>query len=233
MEIKDKVVIVTGASQGIGHATSKYLTAQGAKVVLAARSAHKLNQLEKELPGSFAIPTDMTKDDDVKNLVEKTIQKFGRVDILVNLAGQSMWIPVEKIEIDQYRKLMELNVYGYLRAMQAVIPIMRKQGGGMIVNVSSMTTARIVPNVASYASTKHAVNSLTLTARAELEKDNIVVSLIRPKLVDTDFGKNAINPEPDALRDPNNPNRPPVDTPEYVAEKIGELIRSGEAELNL
>jgi short-subunit dehydrogenase len=77
------------------------------------------------------------------------------------------------------------------------------------------------------------VNSLTLTARAELEKDNIIVSLIRPKRVDTDFGKNAINPELDTFRDPNNPNRPPVDTPEHVAEKIGELIRSREAELNL
>ena len=92
---------------------------------------------------------------------------------------------------------------------------------------------RVVANLAAYASTKHAVNSLTLTAREELAKDNIVVSLIRPKLVDTDFGRNSVLPEPDALRDPNNPNRPPIDTPETVAVKIGELIQSEEATLNL
>ena len=233
MQIRDKVIIVTGASGGIGSATAKYLASQGAQLVLAARSADKLKELEAELPGSLSVPTDMTKSADVQNLVNKTMDHYGRIDVLVNNAGQSMWVPVENIDIEHYQKLMDLNVYGYLRAMQAVIPIMRKQGGGMIVNVSSMTTMRIVANAAAYASTKHAINSLTLTAREELEKDNIVVSLIRPKLVDTDFGRNAILPEPDALRDPNNPNRPPIDTPETVAVKIGELIQSEEATLNL
>ena len=233
MQIRKKVIIVTGASGGIGRATAKYLAAQGAKLVLAARSAAKLKELAAELPGSLTVPADMTKSADVANLINKTMDRYGRVDVLVNNAGQGMWIPVENIDIEHYQKLMDLNVYGYLRAMQAVIPVMRKQGGGMIVNVSSMTTVRIVANAAAYASTKHAVNSLTLTAREELAKDYIVVSLIRPKLVDTNFGRNSILPEPEALRDPNNPNRPPIDTPETVAVKISELIQSEEATLNL
>jgi NADP-dependent 3-hydroxy acid dehydrogenase YdfG len=233
MEIKDKIVIVTGASGGIGAATSTYLAREGAKLVLAALSEKKLTELEREIPGSLIVPTDVRKSEDVKNLIEKTIEKYGRVDILINLAGQGMWAPVEKIDVEEYQKLFDLNVCGYLRAMQVVIPVMRAQRSGMIINVSSKLTTIHFPNEAGYASTKYAVNDLTLTARQELEKDGIVVSLIRPKLVQTDFGKHSVVPEPDALRDENNPNHPPMDMPETVALKIGELIRSGDAELDL
>ena len=144
-----------------------------------------------------------------------------------------MWSSVEKIDLQHYRDLLDLNVVGYLRTMKAVIPVMRRQGGGMIVNVSSMTSTRVIPNLAGYASTKYAVNALTLTAREELRPEGIMVCLIRPRLVETDFGRNAAMPEPDTLRDRSNPSAPPMDTPEFVAEKIEELIRSEAAELNL
>ncbi len=233
MNIKGKIIIVTGASEGIGRATSKLLTDQGAQVVLVACSIDKLKQLEKELPGSFAVAADLRKGADVKRVVEATVQKFARVDILINNAGQGMWIPVDKIDIEKYRMIIELNLIGALRAMQAVIPVMRKQGGGMILNVSSMVTKAYFPNLAAYASTKYALNCLTFTARQELEKDKIIVSAILPKLVNTNFGKHALEPEPDSLRDPNNTNAPPMDEPETVADKILELIRSEEAELQL
>jgi NADP-dependent 3-hydroxy acid dehydrogenase YdfG len=233
VEIRNRVVIVTGASQGIGRATSRHLSSLGARLVLAARSASALEELAEELPGALAVPTDVRRDDDVAALIEATMKEFGRVDVLVNLAGQAMWTPVEGIDLGQYRELLDLNVVGYLRMMQAVIPVMRSQRSGVIVNVSSMTSTRYIPKLAGYASTKYAVNALTLTARAELEADGITVSLIRPKLVETEFGRNAAMPEPDSLRDRTNPSAPPMDTPEFVAEKIVELIASEAAEMNL
>lgn len=233
MEINGKVIIVTGATGGIGSATARALAAGGAKVVLCATSAEKLKELEKGLPGSFAVPADVRKDEDVKRLVDATLEKHGRIDALVNGAGKAMWAQVEDIGVDEYRELFELNVVGYLRMMQGVIPTMRKQGGGSIVNISSMLTQSFYPNLAGYASTKYAVNSLSLSARAELEKDNIVVSVIRPKLVETDFGKNAGRPEPEFLRDRSNPKAPPMDTPDFVAQKILEILRTGQAEMDL
>lgn len=233
MDIQNKVIVVTGASQGIGKATARLLASHGASVVLSARSKDQLARLEQEIPGSFAVPTDMRNDRDVRQLIEKTIERFGRIDILINNAGQGMWSPVETTDLAQYRELVELNLYGYLRAMQGVIPIMRKNQGGMIVNVSSMVSRNYYPNLAAYASTKYALNALSLTARGELAKDHIIVSLIRPKIVDTGFGKNSAVPEPDFLRDRNNPSAPPIDTPEFVADKIVELIGSEAAEMDL
>jgi len=233
VDIRGKVVVITGASQGIGRATSQHLASLGAQIVLAARSPEALQELARELPGALAVPTDVRENDDVRALIETTQKEFGRVDILVNLAGQAMWAPVENIDLAHYTDLLDLNVTGYLRTMQAVIPVMRRQGGGMIVNVSSMVSTMNVPNLAGYASTKYAVNALTMTARAELERDGIIVCLIRPKLVESDFGSHAAMPEPDLLRDRNNPSAPPMDTPEFVAEKIAELIDSEAAELNL
>jgi len=139
MDIKGKVVIVTGASQGIGLATAKLLSEKGAKIVLAARSEDLIKNLENELPDSYAIKTDVTKEEDVKNLVRKTIERFGRIDILINVAGQGIHgLSVEKTNIEEYRKVMDLNVFSVVRMMQEVIPHMRKQGEGMIINISSM-----------------------------------------------------------------------------------------------
>ena len=154
MEIKNKVIIVTGASGGIGLAIARYLARQGAKVVLAARSGEKLQALAKEIPGSLAITTDMRKPEDIDNLILKTASVFGRVDVLINNAGQGIYGPVEKINIDDYKKVMELNVYGVIRAMQAVIPQMKKQGGGTILNVSSLVSKNYFPHLGAYASTK-------------------------------------------------------------------------------
>ena len=166
MDVKNKVIIVTGASQGIGLETAKLLASEGATVVLAARSGEILKNHEKELAHSLAIPTDMRKPGDIENLINKTVEKFGRIDILVNNAGQGMYGPFEKIDVDEYKNIMELNVYAPLRAMQLVIPIMRKQGGGMILNISSRVSKNYFPNLAAYASTKYALNALSLTARA-------------------------------------------------------------------
>jgi short-subunit dehydrogenase len=230
MNIKDKIAIVTGASGGIGLVLAKELSSKGAKVILATRSADKLKKLEKEIPNSYSMPTDMRKLGDVKNLIQNTAEKFGRVDILVNNAGQGMSSSVEKINLDDYRDILELNVFGVLEAMQEVIPVMREQGGGLILNVSSVVSKNYFPNLAAYASTKYALNALSLTAREELKKDNIIVSVFHPKMTATDFGKNV-----KGVPYISSAERPgmTVDSPKQVAEAIIKLIESEEAEGNM
>lgn len=233
MDVAGKVAVLVGGSGGIGAATAKALAARGAKVAIAGRDQAKLDALAKEIPDSLAVVADARESESMRALMEAARRRFGRVDILVNLAGQGMWAQVAEIDPEEYLRLFDTNVCGALRAMRAAIPIMREQGGGSIVNVSSMLTRVHVPNEAGYASTKYALNDLTLTARAELAKDGIVVSLIRPKLVQNDFGRHGVRPEPDFLRDPSKPHPHGMDTSETVAEKIVELILSGEAEMDL
>src|SRR3954452_12118394 len=140
MEINDKVVIITGASEGIGLATAKLFADRGAKVVIAARSADKLQQIASEIPNAVAIPTDMRDEAQIDRLIKQTHEKFGRIDVLINNAGQAMHVPIEKADPALYRSLLELNVVSVMIAMQKVIPIMRQQGGGVIINISSGTS---------------------------------------------------------------------------------------------
>jgi short-subunit dehydrogenase len=165
-------------------------------------------------------------------MVDAAIAAHGRVDILVNNAGQGMYVPVEGIDIESYKHMMELNVYAPLRAMQLVIPLMRKAGGGMIVNISSMVSKNAYPYLGAYASSKYALNALSLTARAELAKDKIVVSLFHPKMTATRFGENAIGSRP-GFTAGSGSGAPAVDTPEQVAERIVELIGSEAAEATM
>lgn len=235
MKIKDKVIIVTGASEGIGEATAKILASKGAKLVLAARSGEKLKMLAKGLPDAIAVVTDMRKPKEINRLIVETLKKYGRIDILINNAGQGMYGPIEKIDIDKYKEVMELNVYGVVRAMQAVIPQMRAQGGGMILNVSSMVSKNYFPWLAAYASTKYALNAISLTARQELAQDNIIVSVFHPKMTATNFGKNAIGARPDWASEPDDDDRqmPEIDSAQEVAKQIAEQIVSEKDEAGM
>jgi short-subunit dehydrogenase len=230
MKIKDSVVIVTGASGGIGLATARILSDRGAKVVLAARSEKILKKLEKEIPNSFAVPTDMREPREIKALIKKTQKKFGRIDALINNAGQGMRSSVENIDMDGYKDIMELNVFSVVRAMQAVIPIMRSQGGGLILNISSMVSKNYFPGLAAYASTKYALNAITLTARTELSPDHIIVSAFHPKMTATGFGQNSLG-----KKYASSAGRPGMsaDMPEAVAESIVKQIESEVSEANM
>ena len=233
MNLKDKVVIVTGASSRIGLAAAELLTKRGAKVALVARSIERLHEISKRLLDSHPIQADMAREDDVKSIVKETKHHYGRIDVLINNAGQGYDAPVEKLNIGTYRKIFDLNVIGHLIAMQQVITIMREQKEGMIVNISSGLALMSLPNMSPYASMKSALVNLSLTAREELKKDNIQVIVVYPYITDTDFEKNTTREIVEEISEHGEEHgalRPP-DSPEYVAQKIVEGIESGEGEI--
>ena len=175
MELTEKVVVVTGASAGIGEATARRLAGEGARLVLAARRTDRIQALAEELGDAVAVTTDMRDPAQVRALVAAATDAYGGVDVLVNNAGQGLHVPVMEIALDDLVAVTELNFYAPLVAMQAVVPVMRERGGGSIVNVSSGTT-RMVPaptGTAGYASTKAALNMLSRIARAELAGEGI------------------------------------------------------------
>jgi short-subunit dehydrogenase len=230
MELKDKVVVVTGASMGIGLATARSLADAGAKVVLAARSTDKLMQLAEELHqaghDALVVTTDMRNQAEVAQLVETTVQHYGRIDVLINNAGQAVAGTVAELDLEAYRQVIELNVFGPIYAIQASVPQMRANGGGIIINVSSMVSKMQIPGLGGYASTKAALNTLSNTARGELAADNIRVITVYPRMTSTDFGRNSIGNR--QVRQQQRGNVRPdvvIDSAEYVAEKILEAIQ--------
>ncbi len=238
MTISDRVAIVTGASAGIGRATAARLSASGARVALAARSASRLEELSSQLRRAggqaLVVPTDMRVPEQVTRMVEETFSHFGRLDILVNDAGQSLAGTVEEVSVEDYLSIVQLNLFGPLLAMQAAIPKMRRGEGGVIVNVSSMTSRMHIPALGTYASTKAALNVLSETARFELERDNIRVITVLPRMTDTDFGRNALgSPEIRRRQRSTGASSAPVDSAEFVAGRILWAIEQEPPELTM
>jgi short-subunit dehydrogenase len=232
MNIRKKVIIITGASSGIGLATAKLLSKQGAKLALVSRSKEKLEKLLREIPESIAVPTDMTKIPEIKKMIKKIKEHFGTIDVLINNAGQGYDAPIERTDIDLFRYIFNLDVIGPLIAMQQVIPLMKKQGGGVIINISSGTALMYLPNMGAYSAMKRALANISLTAREELKENNIIVSVVYPNITLTDFEKNTIK---DSSLYENKGEEGtglfPTDTADYVAQKILEGIKSGDAEI--
>ena len=237
MEVQNKVVIITGASMGIGEATAHVFAEAGAKMVLAARSADKLEALARTLPAqteTLVVPTDMTDQTQVKALIDKAYERFGRIDILINNAGQALVAPVAIVNPDQYRQIIELNLFGPLHAIQAVAPKMKEQGGGVIINISSSVSKMAIPGIGAYASTKYALNGLSLTARNELAADNVRVVLFLPGQTTTNFGKNALLDESMVgWRPTSDQPMPQPDSAQEVAHKILEAAINEPAEMEM
>ncbi|HEY0719288.1 MAG TPA: SDR family oxidoreductase [Streptosporangiaceae bacterium] len=227
IELAGKTVIVTGASSGIGAATARQLHAAGAHPVLAARRAGRLDALSTELGGALAVPTDVTDPAQVHALVAAALGRHQRIDGLVNNAGVSLHGPLDQVDLAGYRRALELNVVGLLAVTQAVLPAMREQGSGRIVNVSSGTTRRVAAGVGAYASTKVAVNMLSAVLRQELAGDGIAVSLLLPSITATEFGDGMFtlgaSPRPGMV----------VHRPDYVAGVVLRLLRTGEESFDI
>lgn len=231
MNIDNKVAVVTGASSGIGLAAAKLLAKRGAKVALVSRSKDKLNALSGNMSGSIAVPADMTKEDDIKNMIKSIKDYFGRIDILINCAGQGYDAPVEKTNIETFRHIFDLDVVGPLIAMQQVIPLMRNQGGGVIINISSGTALMKLPNNGAYSSMKRALAGVSLTAREELKADHITVTVVYPYMTLTNFEKNTIKDSEQIASEPVENIPFPPDNAEFVAQKILEGIESEKPEI--
>lgn len=224
MEIQDAVCIVTGASSGIGAATSRLLSELGARVVLAARRQDRLEALAGELQGALVVKTDVTVSADLERLVGRTMQAHGRVDVLVNNAGQGLHVPISELDPADLRAVFELNVVAPLAALQAVLPAMRAQSAGAVVNVSSATSLRVFPGLGGYCATKGALNLLSEVARLELADSGVAVSVVYPSVTETEFHEHLRAGQ--ILAGARNI---PHDPPELVAEAIAFAISSGEA----
>jgi len=211
----------------MGEATARALHQAGAHPVLAARRADRLDHLSAELGDALTVVMDVTQAGDVARLVQSTLERYGRIDGLVNNAGVSLAGDVDEVDIDEFRQVLDLNVVAPVAVLQSVVPTMRRIGGGTIVNVSSGTTRRVAVGLSPYASTKAALNTLSLAARVELADDGIDVSLIVPFITATEFG-NGIFSSPDAKIGDNKPH-----SPAYVAAVILRLLRTGEERIDL
>jgi short-subunit dehydrogenase len=235
MRIKNKVIIVTGASSGIGLATAKILTNKGAKVALVARSKDKLDELAIELSNSLSVPTDMNNASQIKKMVQTVLSHYGRIDVLVNNAGQGYDSSIESTNIDTFQKVSNLDLLAPLIAMQQVVPIMKKQGEGSILNISSGTALMHLPNMGAYAAIKAALAHLSLTAREELKRFNINVSVIYPYITSTEFEKNTIKgsviDESSRNESKSSYKLPEADSAEFIAQKIIDCIENNQAEV--
>ncbi len=235
MDIREKVTIITGASTGIGRATARLFAEHGAIVVLTARSTDKLEELAHQLHvqgrEALVVPTDVTQEDAVRHLVARTIETYGRVDILINNAGLGAAGSIADYPADAYRQLIELNLFGPFYGMQAVVPHMREHGGGLIINISSTATLQLYPSVGAYTSTKHALNSLSAAERLELAPDNIRVITVYPDYTASDFTRNALVFGSRPVAGSTGQGEPPTgDSPEKVAQKILEAASDEPAE---
>jgi len=190
-QLAGQVVIITGASSGIGEATARRLVRGGAQVVISARRQERLDALARELDPSgarvLAVAGDVTSDADRRRLVESTLAKFGRIDGLVNNAGYGTRGPLEIVPVEAMRRNFETNVFSLIALTQLVLPTMRAQGSGCIVNIGSVAGRIARPLSSIYDATKHALEALTDGLRGELEPFGVRVSLIRPGYIVTEF----------------------------------------------
>jgi NADP-dependent 3-hydroxy acid dehydrogenase YdfG len=231
MQIRDSVVIVTGASSGIGATTARAAARAGARVVLAARREERIRELAAELGGgAIAVRCDVTDRIQVDALAQAALDAFGRIDVLVNNAGQGLQSSVEDLALDDLRAVLELNLVAPLAMMQAVLPAMRAQQSGSIVNVSSGTTFADVPGTGGYVASKIALERLSAIARAELEGTGIAVSTLIPFATSTEFMASirAGRAEAEAMTAGAT-----FDSPETVADAVLALIASGDARRDL
>ena len=192
-----RVAIVTGASSGIGEATAVALAEAGMRVVVAARRGDRLEQLLQRLGdgNGLAVPTDVTDRRAVDRLAEAVLDRWGRIDVLVNNAGVMLLSPMRQCRVDEWHRMMEVNVLGVLHGVAAVLPAMLEQGRGHIVNVGSVAGRRPFPTGTVYSATKFAVRALSAGLRAELSpEENIRVTDIEPGVVATELADHISDP---------------------------------------
>lgn len=189
--LQHKVVVITGASSGLGEAAARHLAAQGASLVLGARRADRIESLADELNRAggkaLAVATDVTDHTQVKALVDAAVQTYGRIDVMINNAGLMPHAPLERLKIDEWDRMIDVNIKGVLYGIAAALPYMKEQKSGHIINVSSVAGHKVTPAGAVYSATKHAVRALSEGLRQEVKPYHLRTTVISPGAVDTEL----------------------------------------------
>jgi len=190
--IEGKVVVITGASSGLGESTARHLAKLGATVVLGARRKDRLDAVVKDIEAdggkALAVRADVTKRTDVEGFVQKAIDKYGKIDVLVNNAGLMPIAPVALLKVAEWERMIDVNLKGVLYGIAAALPHMQKQKSGHIINISSVGGIKVfAPGGTVYSATKFAVHALTEGLRIETRADNIRCTLISPGAVDSEL----------------------------------------------
>ena len=193
------MVAITGASSGIGEATARLLADRGAAVVLGARRADRLDKLAEEIRESggraVAVATDVTRSEDLRRLVDRAVNQFGRLDVLVSNAGISKLGPVADLDVTGWSAMIDVNLRGVLHGIAAALPVFRRQGHGHLVTTVSTAGLKIVPTMAVYAATKNAVRSLLEGLRQESTDGVLRTTAVSPGYIRTELADSIDNPE--------------------------------------
>lgn len=229
MKLKDAIVVITGASSGIGAETAALLSAKGAVPVLVARSRGKLEQAAGRLSGPYGLYVcDVADGEQVRRTFDEILKTYGRIDILLNNAGYGKFAALSEMEEDEFARMMDVNYMGIVRCTKAVLPSMLERRHGQIVNVASMAGKIGSAKSVSYTATKHAVLGFTNALRQELRHSGIVVSAVNPGPISTEFFD---------LADPTgnyvNNVRGFMMTPQYVSSRMVKLMEKNKEELDL
>ena len=201
--IKNKVVIITGASSGLGEATALLLAKYEAKVVLAARRKERLEKLAAEITAqggeALVVVADVAVQSDVERIAEETLKRYGRIDVLINNAGIMPQATLDKLKVEEWDKMIDINVKGVLYGIAAVLPTMQQQHSGHIINLSSVAGLRVAAGRGTvYSSTKFAVKAISEGLRVEVAKDNIRVTTLYPGAVESELKYGSSDPEASA-----------------------------------
>jgi short-subunit dehydrogenase len=197
--IRDQVIVITGASSGVGLATARMAAKQGAKLVLMARNEDALRDIVREInaTGRDAIymSADVSFRDDLEKVARRAVERFGRIDTWVNNAGLSIWGRLEQVSEEDHRRLFDVNFWGVVNGSLAAAPYLRRSGGGALINLGSEVSDIAIPIQGMYAASKHAVKGFTDALRMELEEEEapISVTLVKPASIDTPFPQHAKN----------------------------------------
>ena len=197
--VEQKVVVITGASSGLGEATARHLSAQGATVVLGARRADRIQALANELNGSgaksLAVATDVTHSDQVQRLVDAAVETYGRIDVMLNNAGLMPHSPLERLKIEDWDQMIDVNIKGVLYGIAAALPYMKEQKSGHFINVSSVAGHKVRTGGVVYAATKHALRVISEGLRMEVKPYNIRTTVISPGALDTELVDRITEPD--------------------------------------
>jgi len=192
---RDQVVVITGASMGIGEALARTFAAEGAQVVMSSRNLKALEEARTRLgipERTIAIACDVRDRNQIHSLVRQARDHFGKIDVWVNNAGYGLLDSIATMSMEECRRIFDTNLFGAIDCMQAVIPVFKEQGWGTIINISSVVGHLPVPHLGAYSATKHALNAISEAARLELESSGMRVMSVCPGRIQTQFGTNTI-----------------------------------------